>query len=61
MPNDSIKMLKTKDKERLLKTVREKQHITYRKRTFQITNDVLSENLDMPEGSRIASSKCGPK
>lgn len=56
----TVKLLKTKDEERILKTFREKQHITYRKRTLQITNDFLSENLT-PEGRRITSLECGPK
>lgn len=57
----TVKLLKTKDEERILKTFRRKTtHYIQGKRTLQITNDFLSENLT-PEGRRITSLECEPK
>ena len=42
-----IKLLKYKDKEKILKAAREKQHLTYRKKTIRMTVDFSSETMEV--------------
>lgn len=42
-----IKLLKTKDKENILKAAREKQHFTYRGKAIQTIVAFASENMEV--------------
>ena len=56
-----VKLLKTKDKERILKALREKQHLTYKRKTIQMTADFSSEIMEWHNIQVLKDSNCQPR
>ena len=48
-----IKLTKTKQKERILKAVREKQQVTYKENPICLTADLSAETLQVRRNGRI--------
>ena len=53
-----IKMVKVKDKKRILKAAKEKQLVTYKEIPLRLSADFFQHKLYRPEGNGMTYSKC---
>ena len=50
----TVELLKTKEKEKILKTMKEKQHLNYTEKMIQITADISSETTQSKRKCHIS-------